>query len=80
LLDKVREFLYDLDADPYETANLAADPAHLATLQEMREGMLTHLRSTQTNLSEGYKPKVQRMREAEEKPARGKKKAAAKLP
>jgi hypothetical protein len=36
----------------------------------MREKLLTHLRSTQTNLSAGYKPKVQRLREAEAKKAK----------
>lgn len=78
--DEKGEFLFDLDADPYEMTNLAADPTHLAKLHELRQGMLTHLRSTQTNLSEGYKPKVQRMREAEGLPTKGKKKAAGKLP
>jgi hypothetical protein len=33
----------------------------------MREKLLTHLRSTQVNLAEGCKPKVQRLREAEAK-------------
>ena len=30
------EELYDLDADPWEVRNLAADPAHTKTLQELR--------------------------------------------
>jgi hypothetical protein len=33
----------------------------------MRGKLLTHLRSTQVNASAGYKPKVQRLREAEAK-------------
>jgi arylsulfatase A-like enzyme len=81
-VDDKGEFLFDLDSDPFEMTNLSADPAHLATLNQMRESMLTHLRSTQTNLSEGYKSKVQRLREAEGQEGAGenKKKQAKKLP
>jgi hypothetical protein len=35
--DHNHEFLYDLKNDPNELVNLAADPAHAATLHEMRE-------------------------------------------
>ena len=64
-VEETREFLFDLKADPMEMHNLAKDAAHRETLEHMREQMLLHLRSTQLNLAEGYKPKVQRMREAE---------------
>jgi arylsulfatase A-like enzyme len=33
--------LYDRRADPAETANLAADPAHRATLDDLRTRLLT---------------------------------------
>lgn len=66
-VDEKEEFLFDLQTDPYEMTNLVADPAEAETLQEMRMHMLDHLRSTQTNYSEGYKSKVQRLREAEAK-------------
>jgi arylsulfatase A-like enzyme len=65
--DEDREYLFDLETDPLEQHDLATDPAHRETLNLMREKLLTHLRSTQTNLSAGYKPKVQRLREAEAK-------------
>jgi hypothetical protein len=61
-----REYLFDLETDPLEMRNLAARPEHRDTLNQMREKMLTELRSSQLNLSEGYVPKVQRLR-AEEK-------------
>lgn len=65
--DEEREFLFDLENDPLEKTDLSTAPEHRETLHTMREKLLTHLRSTQTNLSAGYKPKVQRMREAEAK-------------
>ncbi len=65
--DEDREYLFDLETDPLEQHDLATDPAHRETLNTMRDKLLTHLRSTQTNLSAGYKPKVQRLREAEAK-------------
>ena len=64
-----REFLFDLESDPLEQQNLADAPEHRETLHRMRERMLTYLRTTQVNLAEGYKPKVQRLREAEAKKA-----------
>ncbi|HBJ85406.1 MAG TPA: acetylglucosamine-6-sulfatase [Verrucomicrobiales bacterium] len=36
-LDHDHEFLHDLQSDPDELKNLAADPAHAATLKQMRE-------------------------------------------
>lgn len=65
--DEDREYLFDLETDPLEQTDLAEVPEHRETLHAMREKLLTHLRSTQTNLSAGYKPKVQRLREAEAK-------------
>ena len=60
-----REYLFDLAKDPLEMHDLANESDHREKLQHMRERMLTYLRSTQLNLSEGYKSKVQRLREAE---------------
>jgi arylsulfatase A-like enzyme len=68
--DEDREFLFDLEQDPLEMNNLAGKSEHRETLNLMRERMLTQLRSSQLNLSEGYVPKVQRLREEEE--AKGK--------
>ncbi len=68
-VDEKEEYLFDLQTDPYEMINLVAAPAEAETLQEMRMHMLDHLRSSQTNYSEGYKSKVQRLREAEAKEA-----------
>lgn len=63
--DRRSEFLFDLESDPWEQANLAPEPAHQETLHHMRHLMLEALRSTQVNFAEGSKSKVQRMREAQ---------------
>ena len=60
-----REFLFDMEDDSMEQKNLAAFPEHRETLNRMREHILTFLRSTLVNFAEGYKPKVQRLREAD---------------
>lgn len=65
--DEEREFLFDLETDPLEMNDLSGSAEHRDTLSTMRAKLLTHLRSTQTNLSAGYKPKVQRLRKAEAK-------------
>lgn len=71
--DETSEALYDLEKDPLEMNNLAASAEHAATLSLMRQSLLTHLRSTQVNHSEGYKSKVRRLREAEAKAGTSKK-------
>jgi arylsulfatase A-like enzyme len=63
-VDEQREYLFDLRSDPLEQTDLSSTPEHRETLHLLREKLLTHLRSTQINLAEGYKPKVQRLREA----------------
>jgi arylsulfatase A-like enzyme len=59
-----REYLFDLEDDPLEMHNLADAAEHRETLNRMRGQLVTHWRSSQVNLAEGYKPRVQRMREA----------------
>lgn len=63
--DEDREYLFDLQDDPLEQRNLAGESGHRETLNHMRERMLTQLRSSQLNLSEGSVPKVQRLRAEE---------------
>jgi len=59
------EYLFDLEADPLETNNLAASAEHRATADLMRSQLLTYLRNTQVNLAEGARSKVRRLREQE---------------
>jgi arylsulfatase A-like enzyme len=61
--DGAREYLFDLQTDPWEEKNLATSAEHQATLSTMRGQALTYLRSSQTNLAAGAKSKVQRLRE-----------------
>jgi len=61
------EHLFDLDSDPLEQIDLAPNPDHHDLLEKMRERALTWLRSTQVNLAEGSKSRVQRAREAGQK-------------
>ncbi|MDZ4849873.1 MAG: sulfatase-like hydrolase/transferase [Pirellulaceae bacterium] len=62
--DEKSEYLFDLENDPLEMHNLANQSEHQESLSHMREQMLTQIRSTQLNLSEGYTSKVQRLRAA----------------
>ena len=39
-LNRPEEELYDLERDPAELVNLAADPAHRETLERMRAALL----------------------------------------
>ncbi len=64
-VDGKKEFLFDLEADPFEMDNLAESKEHAAALQQIRQQMLLHLRTAQLNYAEGAKSKVQRLREAE---------------
>jgi choline-sulfatase len=70
-----RESLFDMENDPLEMHDLAKEPDHLTELNRMREQLLVFLRSTQVNAAEGYKSKVQRMREADGQPQTTRKKS-----
>lgn len=64
-LDGEKEYLFDLSDDPFEMTNLAAEVDRIETRLRMQRLLIDHLRASQTNLSEGYVPKVRRLREAE---------------
>jgi len=56
------EELYDLAADPFETRNLAADPAHKATLEEMRRRLAAWEKETNDL---GRQPEAEKMYDAD---------------
>ena len=64
---KGEEMLFDMDNDPYELHNLAADPAHSAVLARLKERHWEYLRATQINDVSGHPPLVARIRAAEER-------------
>ncbi len=64
-LDGEKEFLFDLTEDPFEMTNLALEGDHSEIRLRMQRLLIDQLRDSQTNLSEGYVPKVKRLREAE---------------
>jgi len=64
--DEEFEFLFDMKNDPGEMTNLIDADEHREALDDMRRRLLVFLRSTQTNLAEGYKPLVKRLREADD--------------
>lgn len=66
------EELYDLDADPFETKNLADDPAHAATLADMRGRLQTWVRETGDH---GAQPESTAMYDSDMKVYVGEKKA-----
>jgi arylsulfatase A-like enzyme len=66
-LDEKEEFLFDLTEDPFEMKNLAAEGGAIEVRLRMQRLLIDHLRGSQTNLSEGYRSKVQRLRDAEKK-------------
>jgi arylsulfatase A-like enzyme len=63
--DEKGECLFDLQDDPLEMHDLAGAPEHRETLHRMRAQLLAQLCSTQVNLADGARSKVQRLREAE---------------
>ncbi len=58
---KASEELYDLQADPWETVNLAADSAHASKLEELRSKLTNWMID---NRDLGFIPESQRLREA----------------
>lgn len=64
--DEKKEYLFDLQNDPLEMRDLSTVPEQRETLNAMRSKLLMQLRTTQTNVSEGYVSKVKRVRAEEE--------------
>lgn len=50
------EELYDMEADPWQLQNLAAEPGHAATKRQLRERLQRHLRETADPRMRGENP------------------------
>jgi arylsulfatase A-like enzyme len=62
-----KEFLFDLEADPFEQTNLIQSPDFGETATSLRERLRVFLMTDQINYSAGYKTMEERMREKEPK-------------
>lgn len=62
LIEKGKEHLYDLEADPYEQTNLIRSDKHQAVLAQLRERLRRFLMTEQLNHSAGYRPLVERVK------------------
>jgi N-sulfoglucosamine sulfohydrolase len=49
------EELYDFESDPSALKNLASDPKHKATLEQMRKELLENMTSTKDHVLDAYK-------------------------
>lgn len=58
------EHLYDLEADPFELTNRIDSPDHRSAAERLRERLRRFLMEEQVNYSAGYKPVVERLKEA----------------
>lgn len=62
-IEKGKEYLYDLDSDPFEKKNLINSADHETVVSELRERLRRFLMEEQVNYAAGYKPLVQREKE-----------------
>jgi len=60
-IDYEKEYLFDLEQDPWEMHNLISDEACADTLMDIRAIHLAHLRTTQFNVSHDYVPMLKRL-------------------
>jgi len=58
-----REALYDMRRDPYQLENLIASGSHRGVLDEMKMRHLEYFKTTQINLSDSYRPLMDRLTE-----------------
>ena len=65
LVNKNIEYLFDMEADPYEMNNLIDSPQHAGIRDSLKAQMLSHLLTDPYNHAFDSKPKRQRMLEAD---------------